>query len=640
MFDLAYEQRLTLDRLRPRVIARLNPADQAVFLPRFEQHFPTIFNLLMHLYGQHYDFFFHLEQMTDLLVEAFQARSDALRQLDQQRLVNPLWYQRGKMLGYVLYVDLFNGTLSGVREKIPYLKKLGVTYLHLMPLFKAPETNSDGGYAISDFRTVNPSLGTMADLRALADELRAEGISLVLDFVFNHTSDEHEWAQRALAGEKRYQRFYFMFPDRTEPDKYQPHLREIFPEQAPGAFTHLPKVNQWVWTTFNTFQWDLNYGNPDLFCAMLGEMLFLANQGVEVLRLDAVAFIWKQLGTSCENLPQVHNIIQAYNACAKIAAPALLFKSEAIVHPDDVVKYISEAESPISYNPTYMASLWEAAATRDVSLLRYAMERRFALPHGCSWVNYIRCHDDIGWSFADEDARAIGIEGFPHRQFLNQFYTGAFEGSYARGLRFNYNPINQDMRICGTAASLAGLESGLVATRQDWVDAAINRIVLLHGVMIAAGGIPLIYSGDEIAMLNDYSFSQDPHKAGDERWVHRAKFDWARLAEAEKRPDTPHGQVWSRLVRLIRLRSQDIAFDGGETRFFDSGNKHILSFARQNELVVLANFSDHTQTLGWNIMRGVWGMPSRASDLISGDILNVDAPLTLPPWALLWIRAD
>lgn len=640
MLDLEYEQSLSIERLLPHITDVLSEADQAIFLPRFHKHFPTIFRLLMELYGQHYDFFHHLGQMTDLLVEAFQGRSAALRELDHKRLVNPTWFQRGAMLGYVLYVDLFNGTLDGVREKIPYLKKLGVTYLHLMPLFKAPETNSDGGYAISDFRSVNPALGTMETLRVLADDLRAHGISLVLDFVFNHTSDEHDWALRALAGEKRYQRFYFMFPDRTEPDKYQQHLREIFPEQAPGAFTYLPKADKWVWTTFNTFQWDLNYGNPDLFCAMLGEMLFLANQGVEVLRLDAVAFIWKQLGTNCENLPQVHSIIQAYNACAKIAAPALLFKSEAIVHPDDVVKYISEGESPISYNPTYMASLWEAAATRDVSLLRYAMERRFALPYGCAWVNYIRCHDDIGWSFADEDARMIGIEGFPHRQFLNQFYTGTFTGSFARGLRFNYNPINQDMRICGTAASLGGLESGLAMTNQDWIDSAVNRIVLLHGVMLAAGGVPLIYSGDEIAMLNDYSFSQDPHKAGDERWVHRAKFDWKRQAEAEKRPETPHGQVFNRLLRLIRLRAQDLAFDGGETRFFDSGNKHVLSFSRRNELVVLANFSDYAQTIGWVTLRGVWGMPSRASDLISGEILNVDSPLTLPPWGMLWIRAD
>jgi amylosucrase/maltose alpha-D-glucosyltransferase/alpha-amylase len=640
MVDFEYELNLSLERVLPRVRAVLSDADQAVFVPRLRQHFPALFGLLTELYGQHYDFFYHLQQIVETLAGAFKARSAQLRRLDDERLAAPHWYQRRGMLGYVLYVDLFNESLSGVREKIGYLKQLGVTYLHLMPLFKAPEANSDGGYAISDFRAVNPRLGTMDELRALAEELRAQGISLVLDFVFNHTSDEHEWAQKALAGDKRYQKFYFMFPDRTLPDQYQPMLREIFPEQAPGAFTYLPKTGQWVWTTFNTFQWDLNYGNPDLFCAMLGEMLFLANQGVEVLRLDAVAFIWKQLGTPCENLPQVHTIIQAYNACARISAPALLFKSEAIVHPDDVVSYISVVESPISYNPTYMALLWEAAATRDVSLLRYAMERRFGLPEGCAWVNYIRCHDDIGWSFADEDARALGIDGFGHRQFLNQFYTGRFEGSHARGLPFNYNPINQDMRICGSAASLAGLERGLMDGRLDWVKAAVDRLVMMHGVMIAAGGIPLIYSGDEIAQLNDYRFQQDPHKAGDERWVHRAPFDWGRLAEAERRPESPHGQVLARVMRLVRLRAQHDAFDGVETYFFDSGSRHILTFARAGRVVVVANFSDHAQTLPWRALHRVWGMPNRASELISGEVLDVHAPLTLPPLGLMWIAAD
>ena len=631
MFDLEYEQSVSLERLLPRVTSALSEADRALFLPRFEKNFPVLFRLLVELYGHQYDFFHHLGQITDLLTDAFKSRSEALRQLDHRRLEDPHWFQRGAMLGYVLYVDLFNGTLDGVREKIPYLKRLGVTYLHLMPLFEAPETNSDGGYAISNFRTVNPALGNMEGVRALAVDLRAEGISLVLDFVFNHTSDEHDWALRALAGEKRYQKFYYIFPDRTLPDQYQVSLRDIFPDQAPGAFTYLPTVDKWVWTTFNSFQWDLNYGNADLFCAMLGEMLFLANQGVEILRLDAVAFIWKQLGTSCENLPQVHSIIQAYNACARIAAPALLFKSEAIVHPNDVVTYIGEGESPISYNPTLMASLWEAAATRDVSLLRYAMERRFALPPGCAWVNYIRCHDDIGWSFADEDAEVLGINGFLHRQFLNQFYTGTFEGSYACGLRFNYNPINQDMRICGTAASLGGLESSLLRKVPTWISTAVNRIVLLHGVMLAAGGI---------ATLNDYSFSQQPLKANDERWVHRSRFDWARLTEAESLPDTPHGQIFQRLLRLILVRAQDPAFDGVETQFFDTGHRHILSFARRHELVVLANFSDTPQTLPWLALRGVWGMPRRAFDIITGSVLNVDAPLTLQPWGLLWVRAE
>ena len=215
------------------------------------------------------------------------------------------------------------------------------------------------------------------------------------------------------------------------PDAYERTLREIFPDARAGSFTYRPDMGKWVWTTFYSFQWDLNYGNPAVFRAMLEEMLSLANVGVEVLRLDAVAFIWKQMGTNCENLPEAHMIIQAYNALARIAAPALLFKSEAIVHPDEVARYISPQECQLSYNPLLMALLWESLATREVKLLQHSLAERFSITPGCAWVNYVRVHDDIGWTFDDAAANRLGINGYDHRRFLNAFYTGRFPGSFA-----------------------------------------------------------------------------------------------------------------------------------------------------------------------------------------------------------------
>ena len=343
----------------------------------------------------------------------------------------------------------------------------------------------------------------------------------MVDFVFNHTSDEHPWARRALAGDEDYREFYFMFPDRQMPDAYEKTLRDIFPDVRPGSFTYRPDIDRWVWTTFHSYQWDLNYSNPATFRQMLGEMLFLANAGVEILRLDAVAFIWKQLGTNSENLPQAHHIIRAYNALARIAAPALLFKSEAIVHPDEVARYISPDECQLSYNPLLMALLWESLATREVKLLRYSMSYRFKIPADCAWINYVRSHDDIGWTFDDGDARQVGINGFDHRRFLNAFYTGRFPGSFARGLPFQENPQTGDARVSGTCASLAGLEKALREASPQEVDLAIGRILLIHSVVLSMGGIPLIYLGDELGALNDYDYARDPHKAGDTRWVHR-----------------------------------------------------------------------------------------------------------------------
>jgi len=630
MFNLDREITRSYKRLLPR-IEPLLPTDEqerSVFNRRLETHFPTVFRLLYSLYGQHYDFFYHLEQILRTAVEYYAARSADLKVLDRQREQDPLWFQSEQMMGGVCYVDLFAGSLQGIREKLPYFKELGLTYLHLMPLFRCPPDNNDGGYAISSFREVNPTLGTMAELADLAAEFRQQGISLVLDFVFNHTSDEHEWAQRALAGDEDYQAFYLMFDDRRLPDQYERHLREIFPDQAPGNFTYRPEIEKWVWTTFNTFQWDLNYANPAVFTAMLGEMLFLANVGAEILRLDAVAFIWKQLGTSCENLPQVHTIIQALNALVRIAAPAMLFKSEAIVHPRDVATYVHFEESPISYNPTLMALLWESLATRKVALLRHSMQRRFDLPEGCSWVNYVRCHDDIGWTFADEDAAEIGIVGFDHRQFLNTFYTGQYPGSFARGVPFNYNPQTKDMRISGMGASLAGLELALDLGDSLSREHALRRIELIHSVIISAGGIPLIYLGDEIATLNDYSYERDPVKAEDSRWVHRPAFDWQR-AERRHDPQTVEGRIFQTLCRLIQIRKCTPAFANGTTEFFDTGNEHILGYVRGGQILILANFSETEQGLSWK--------PQPATDLISGATYGGDRVVILAPYQFLWL---
>jgi glycosidase len=523
-----------------------------------------------------------------------------------------------------------------LRRKIPYFKELGLTYLHLMPLYKAPQDNSDGGYAVSDFRSVNPALGTMTELAVFMGELRANGISPVMDFVFNHTSDEHDWAKQALAGDPIYQNYYYMFPDRTLPDQYERTLREIFPQAAPGNYTFRNEVGKWVWTTFNNFQWDLNYRNPAVFNAMLGEFLFLANQGAEILRLDAVAFIWKQMGTACENLPQAHMIIRAFNALTRVAAPSLLFKSEAIVHPDMVASYIDRRECPISYNPTMMALTWDALATRDVRLLRHSMSRRFGIPEDCAWVNYVRVHDDIGWTFADEDAAELGINGFNHRQFLNRFYIGKFEGSFAAGVPFSFNPITQDMRISGTGASLAGLEQAIKQNNPEYREMALRRLLLIHSIILSAGGIPLLYLGDEIATLNDYTYEQDPHKAEDSRWVHRPRFDWKR---AETRADeaTDAGRIFTGLQRLIALRQSTPAFGGHETFFFDTGSKHVLGFIRSKQIAVLSNFSEQTIRLNPAVLNA-YGVHGSQIDLVTDAAIDVSNGLVLEPYQFVWLK--
>jgi glycosidase len=543
------------------------------------------------------------------------------------------------MLGGVCYADLFAGDLKALRTKIPYFKEIGLTYLHLMPLFKVPDAENDGGYAVSSYRQVNPAWGTIEDLTNLADSLRKEGISLVLDLVFNHTSDEHDWVKQALEGKLEFQEYYRMFPDRVMPDAFEKNMREIFPDEHPGAFTYRKEIDRWVWTTFHAYQWDMNYANPAVFNQMAGEMLFLANLGVEVLRLDAVAFIWKELGTSSENLPQAHLLIQAFNAVARIASPALLFKSEAIVHPDDVVKYINLQECQLSYNPLLMALLWNTLATRKVDLLEQALRQRFSLPEGTAWVNYVRCHDDIGWTFSDEDAANLNINGTDHRQFLNDFYAGRFPGSFARGLPFQENPKTGDVRISGTCASLAGLEKALKEETIREVNLAIRRILLIHGIILTIGGIPLIYLGDEVGLLNDYSYRYDPTKVNDSRWVHRPISDWDKI-NRRLESDTLEGKIYTGLQRLIRLRLDNPVFTGQEIQVINTGNPHVLSYVRLHDhqrALVFANFSEEAQDLPGNLLR-MYGLGDQLTDMFTGKKVSVQ-DFTVQPLELICLQA-
>jgi amylosucrase len=631
-----HQCRTTLERLTALLKARYPDAVKSpewdAFAFRLEESFPTLLRHLLTLYGHHFDFYYHLERLLEIMANAWLERSPEWKSIDVMREADPSWYQSGNLIGAMAYVDLFSGDIRGMQQKIPYLKDLGVTYLHLMPLYRSPRGDDDGGYAVSSYRDVDTTIGDISDLRQLAEELRRQGISLVLDFVFNHTSDEHDWAQRAFEGQERFQGFYLMFDSHEEAQSYEKNLRSIFPDEHPGCFTYLNRLKKWVWTTFHTYQWDLNYRNPEVFNAMAGEMLFLANVGVEILRLDAVPFCWKEKGTSCENLPEAHTIIRAFNAIVRIVAPGMIFKSEAIVAPDEISKYIGTDECQISYNPLLMALLWEGLATRSANLLRHSMVKRFQIKPGCAWVNYVRSHDDIGWGFDNTDAAEIGIDAHSHRQFLTAFYTGKHESSFAEGIPFQEDPATGDARVCGTTASLCGLGKALAADDPEATELALRRILLIHGISFTIGGIPLIYLGEEIGMRNDHAFESDPEKEGDARWIHRPFFDWEKV---EKRtiPGTVEQILHEGFLKLSQLRLKSDALARGDTEVVHPGNEHVFAYFRttpDQSILCLANFSEEEQVVPASRLRQL-GLKKALVDIIQGRTVIAAKELRMDP---------
>lgn len=598
----------------------------------FSQRLADRYEVLKELYCQLYhNDMAAFDYFCRMLEGSFRQRKPELRQLDERRLAEPEWFRSNQLLGMMLYVDAFAGDLSGVEEKIPYLRQCGVNYLHLMPLLETPKDRSDGGYAVSDFCSVQPELGTMADLERLADRCRDQQISLCLDFVMNHTSEDHRWAKAARAGDPVARSRYYFYDDWQIPNRYEETMPQVFPTTAPGNFTWLPDCRQVVMTTFYPYQWDLNYGNPMVFNDMTENMLFLANRGIQVIRLDAVPYIWKTLGTCCRNLPQVHTLIRLMRLACEIVCPSVLLLGEVVMEPAKVVPYFGSRQQPechVLYNVTTMATTWHTLATQDVRLLRHQVDILAELPEDCLFQNYLRCHDDIGWGLDYDWLRQFGVEQIPHKKYLNDWFTGKWQGSPARGELYNDDPRLGDARLCGTTASLCGLES---AKTPEEVERALSCDIMLHAWMLTLSGIPVLYSGDEVGQQNDLSYHQDARKAADSRYLHRGKFDWEKAA-LRNDPDTVQGRLFSGLRRLEAIRREESVFRAdAKLKTFDTGSCRVLGVIRtwkDREFWGLYNFSPREAVVSLG-----------REDL--GDLLHPGREISvqhrLPPYGFAWL---
>lgn len=602
------------------------------FQKRMAIHHDELRWLYMELYGNEAMF----AELTSQMYEFYQARKASLKNRDEKREKNPDWFKKNDMLGMMLYIDNFAGNIKGVQEKLDYLKSCNVNCVHLMPFLDSPQGRSDGGYAVADFRKVKPELGTMEDLARLTEKCHQKDMNVCMDFVMNHTSEDHEWAKRARQGDGEYMSRYFFYDNNEIPRKYEETVPQVFPTTAPGNFTYLQEINHYVLTTFYPYQWDLNYKNPRVFNEMMYNFLFLANQGIDIVRIDAVPYIWKELGTSCRNLERVHTIVRMMRIISEIVCPSVILLGEVVMEPEKVVPYFGTVEKPechMLYNVTTMATTWHSLATEDIRLLKQQMDVVNQLPKEYTFLNYLRCHDDIGWGLDFDTLKNWGMEEVTHKRFLNDFYTGRYEGSVSRGELYNDDPITQDARFCGTTASMCGVESAGFEGNEEKMKAALQLDFMLHAYMLTQSGIPMLYSGDEIAQVNDYTYKENPLKQEDSRYIHRGAFHWE-LAKNRNDTSTVEGKIFQGLDKLEKLRKKETVFDSSASVYtYDVHDNGILCIMRERageKFFGIFNFST-SDRIAWMQEDGVY------ENLISRETMELKDVL-IPAHGFIWAK--
>ena len=562
--------------------------EEALFQKRMARHIDELRWLYMELYDNGSMFAELCQKLYDFAAE----RSAALKERDLEREENPEWYKSNALTGMMMYIDNFAGNLEGLREKLPYIRQAEVNLLHLMPFLDTVPGRSDGGYAVADFRKVRPDLGTMEDLEKLAEVCHKKGINLCMDFVMNHTSQDHEWARKARQGDGEYMSRYFFFADPSIPAEYEKTVPQVFPSTAPGNFTWLDDCKHYVMTSFYPYQWDLNYRNPRVFNEMMYNYLFLANKGMDMIRIDAVPYIWKELGTDCRNRPQVHTIVRMMRMIGEIVCPSVILLGEVVMEPVKVVPYFGSIEKPechLLYNVTTMCTTWHTVATRDTRLLRRQLDAVNALPKKYVFLNYLRCHDDIA---------------------------------------------SGDARLCGTTASLCGIEKAGFEQDQAAMERAVQFDLTLHAMMLMQTGIPMLYSGDELAQVNDYSYKEDPKKADDSRYLHRGKLRWEQTEHIHDL-ETPEGKVFCGLNALVALRGISPAFGTtADVWTLDTGDDGLLAigrYAKGQKIIGVFNFTEWEKTVTFPYD------PGEFTDMLTGEACLLQ-DLSVPAYGFYYLE--
>jgi amylosucrase len=532
-----------------RVSAGLRPSfgrrSWSEFAERLRVHGPRLFELVHHLYGWRYDFAWTYEGLVRVAAGAFRKRRPHLRRSDRDLETALGWLTDSAGLWAAALAGSEPDGVETFLGQLPYLAQLKVSHLHLL--------------------TPDPKR-----IRPFAKALRDHGIRLALDMTCHQTSSDHPWARAVAAGDPHFRGFYHIFPDRSVPDRYAPHLRHQVTEAGGDSFTWYPDVNggSWVWTTGQPDRWDLDFSNPAVLIAMSTELLALINRGAAVIRIKGAPFLWKAEGTSCEGLPEAHLILQTMRALVDLAAPSVVFWAGTAVGAGEADSFVTAGQCRLASNRLLMSSVWEAQATGDVRLLRIALGERFRLPEGCTWISSLRSEEDIVWNFDDDDALRLGIDPAAHRDYLNQFYGGRWPGSYSSGL---VTDDEHGPAISGSASALAGLDQAIADLDPIASDLAARRILAGLAVILGAGGIPSLGLGDGIGQIFEPG----------------GPVDMTGLASTP-RDGGPGAMLLAGLTELLEIRRGLPGFGPGVAPVpEDLGDNGVIAFRRGPVLVVV-----------------------------------------------------
>ena len=573
------------------------------FIDKFSMYYDELKWLYIELYNNEFTF----SRLCDNMEKAYSKRSADLKKLDKVREEDKQWYKSPDMVGTMIYADDFADTLSGVQKKLGFVQKLNINMLHLMPFLDSPKAASDNGKAVSNYKKIRSDLGKMEDLKSLAQACHRKNICICSDFIMNHTSSSHIWAKKAQNGEGEYMSRYFFYDNPDIPNSYDLTVPQVYPATAPGNFTYIPEIDHFVMTTFYPYEWDLNYSNPKVFNEMVNNLLFLANQGIDMFKLKDISYIWKEIGTNCRNLKQVHTIIRMLRIITEVVCPGVLLMGDAEGSLEDIVSYFGTEDKPechLVIDKDASDTIWHTMATGNCKLIKRRLDKVNTVSKDNIFVNYLRSFDPIDWRLDYDILKEDEIDPAAHRKYLNDFFTGKITEGIAYGEIVNDDPIVMEDKLEGSVMALCGLKTVSASLDDSSIETAIRKIILLYAYLMMEAGIP---------------------------WVHCADI------KTDPKTNSIRGRLFNELCKLESLRQNERVFNFYADKWtldtWDEGTLAMGRYFEGQKVIAVFNFTEYDRVAWVNENDGEY------EDMITGQRMDASG-INVPAYGFYLLKKE